>query len=53
MAGETGKAVEALSADPAHRRRFDAFVSAMVYGEGEKYATALATAMTLAETMMR
>ena len=31
-AGVTRKALEALRADPAHRRRFDDFVSAMVFG---------------------
>ena len=53
IAGETGKALEALRTDPAHRRRFDDFVSAMVYGEIAEFAAAFATVTELAETMMR
>jgi hypothetical protein len=50
---ETRKALEALHTDPTHLRRYDDFVSAMVYGEKIEFATALATVTELAETMMR
>jgi hypothetical protein len=53
IAGETGKALDALQADPAHRRRFDDFVSAMVYGEKEEFAKAFASVTELAEAMTR
>jgi hypothetical protein len=53
VAGETGKALEALRDGPAHRRRFDDFVSAMVYGETAEYTAAFATITELAETMMQ
>jgi hypothetical protein len=50
IAGETRKALAALRADPAHQRRFDDFVSAMVYGETVEFTAALATVTALAET---
>jgi hypothetical protein len=53
IAGETGKALIALRTDPAHRKRFDDFVSAMVYGESSEFITAFATVEELAEAMMR
>jgi hypothetical protein len=33
IAGETRKALDALQTDPMHSKRFDDFVTAMVYGE--------------------
>ena len=51
--GETHKAITALQTDPTHLRRYDDFVSAMVYGEKIAFADALATVTELAETMMR
>jgi hypothetical protein len=53
IAGETRKALAALRADPVHGSRFDDFVSAMVYGEREEFATAFATVIGLADQMMR
>jgi hypothetical protein len=53
IAGETRKALDALRTDPVHGIRFDDFVSAMVYGEREEFATAFATVSELAEQMIR
>jgi predicted nucleotidyltransferase component of viral defense system len=49
IAGETGKALEALQTDPIHRRRYDDFVAAMVYGERSEFIDALGTVVRLAE----
>jgi hypothetical protein len=48
-----GKALAALRTDPARRRRFDDFVSAMVYGEKVEFAGAFATVTELADSMMQ
>ncbi|WP_158920958.1 nucleotidyl transferase AbiEii/AbiGii toxin family protein [Acidisphaera sp. S103] len=53
IAGETRKAVEALRTDPMHRRRYDDFVSAMVYGEKPDFGTAFGTVMNLADKMIQ
>jgi hypothetical protein len=53
IAGETGKALDALRTDPLHRRRYDDFVSAMVYGDKPDYDAALDTVTTMAETIKR
>jgi hypothetical protein len=39
IAGETRKALDALRTDPVHRKRYDDFVSAMVYGEMPEFGT--------------
>jgi hypothetical protein len=49
IAGETGKALEALNTDPVHRDRYNRFVAAMVYGERPEFDAALATVVELAE----
>ena len=49
IAGETRKALDALQNEPIHRRRFDDFLSAMVYGEKSEFTDALGTVMGLAE----
>ena len=49
IAGETRKALDALRADPLHRRRYDDFVSAMVYGEKPEFGEAIATVAGLVE----
>jgi hypothetical protein len=48
IVGETWKALDALRIDPLHRRRYDDFVAAMVYGERPEFAEALATVAELA-----
>ena len=48
-AGETRKALDALQTDPLYRRRYDDFVSAMVYGERPKFDVAIATVAELAD----
>jgi len=48
IAGETRKALAALRADPLHRRRYEDFVAAMVYGERPEFDEALATVDSLA-----
>lgn len=53
MVEETRKALEALGTDALHRRRYDDFVSAMVYGEKAEFASAFATVTELAEAMMQ
>jgi hypothetical protein len=52
-ATETRLALEALHTDSMHLRRYDDFVSGMVYGEKIEFAAALATVTELAETMVR
>ena len=47
IAGETRKALDALSTDPVHRARYTEFVAAMVYGEKAEFAYALATVSTM------
>ena len=49
IAGETRKALDALRTDPLHRRRYDDFVSAMVYGEKPEFGEAIATVAGLVE----
>jgi Nucleotidyl transferase AbiEii toxin, Type IV TA system len=53
IAGETAKALAALRTDPLHRRRYNDFVSTMVYGERPEFGEALATIVTLAEAAWR
>jgi hypothetical protein len=53
VAGETQKALDALQTDPIHRRRYNDFVSAMVYGERPDFSSALATVVRLADPMQR
>ena len=52
IAGETRKALDALRADPIHRRRYADFLAAMVYGEKPQFDEALATVITLAEAAL-
>ena len=47
IAGETRKALDALRTDPLHRRRYDDFVAAMVYGERPSFDEAFATVAEL------
>jgi predicted nucleotidyltransferase component of viral defense system len=47
-AGETRKALDALQTDPKHRRRYDDFVSAMVYGEKPSFKQAFDSVVSLA-----
>jgi hypothetical protein len=49
IAGETRKALDALRTAPLHRRRYDTFVAAMVYGERPSFDEAFATVCKLAE----
>lgn len=49
IAGETRKALDALRTDPTHRRRYDDFVAAMVYGERPEFGEAFATVAGLVE----
>ena len=49
IAGETRKALDALQTDPIHRRRYDDFMSAMVYGETLEFDNAFSTVMGLAK----
>lgn len=51
IAGETHKALDALRTDPMHRRRYDDFVAAMVYGERPEFGEALATVVGLTEAI--
>jgi predicted nucleotidyltransferase component of viral defense system len=48
IAGETRKALAALQTDPAHRRRYEDFVTAMVYGDKVSFDNALRTVMAMA-----
>jgi hypothetical protein len=43
IAGETGKALDALCTDPVYRARYTDFVTAMVYGKQAKFEAAMAT----------
>ena len=43
IAGETQKALDALRTDSKHRRRYDDFMSAMVYGERPEFNDAIGT----------
>ena len=47
--GETRETLRALQTDPIHRRRYDDFVAAMVYGERWKFSDAIDTVTQLAE----
>ena len=47
QAGETRKALDALRADPLHRRRYTRFMADMVYGEPPEFDEAFATAAGL------
>jgi hypothetical protein len=47
-AGETRKALEALRSNPAHTRRYEDFVTAMVYGEQTPFGEAMSTVTDLA-----
>jgi Nucleotidyl transferase AbiEii toxin, Type IV TA system/Transcriptional regulatory protein, C terminal len=47
ISGKTRKALDALRTDPVHQRRFNDFVSAMVYGERVKFDKAMATVAQL------
>jgi hypothetical protein len=49
IAGETKKALDALRGDPVHRRRYDDFITAMVYGERPTFDQAFAMVDGLAE----
>ena len=53
IAGETRKALDALRTDPLHRRRYDDFVSAMVYGEKPEFGEAFATVAGLVKDVWR
>jgi hypothetical protein len=53
IAGETRKALDALRTDPLHRRRYDDFVSAMVYGERPEFSEAFGTVTGLAKDAWR
>ncbi len=48
LAGETRKAVDALSNDPIYARRYADFTGAMVYGASAAYADAMNTVTALA-----
>jgi len=48
IAGETRKALDALSTDPVHRARYTEFVAAMVYGEKAEFEEAMSTVTNLA-----
>jgi len=52
-AAETQKALEALRTDSKHRRRYDDFVSAMVYGERPDFLDAISTVVGLADTVIQ
>jgi predicted nucleotidyltransferase component of viral defense system len=49
ITGETRKARDALQSDPAVRARYDAFVTAMVYGEPVAFDMAMTTVSDLVE----
>ena len=51
IGGQTRIAVTALQTDRRHRRRYDDFVTAMVYGERPGFDDAIAAVATLAEHM--
>ena len=52
IAGETGKALDALRSDPLHSKRYDDFVAGMVYGEKPEFGAALGTVVALAGKMI-
>ena len=52
IAAETRKALDALRTDPLHRRRYEDFVAAMVYGERPEFDEALGTVAALAEVAL-
>jgi hypothetical protein len=47
IAGETGRALDALQTDTTYRRRFEDFVAAMVYGEKAEFSEAFASVTEL------
>jgi hypothetical protein len=49
IAGETRKALDALSTDPAYRSRYSDFMNAMAYGERPEFDTARTTVAVLAQ----
>ena len=51
-ARETRKALHAMQTDPRHCRRYDDFVSAMVYGEKPEFAAAFSSVTALAQKMI-
>jgi hypothetical protein len=53
IAGETWKAINALQADPSHRKRYDDFVAAMVYGEQADFAAAMTTVTQLVTVWLK
>lgn len=52
-AGETRKALDALSTAPMHRERYDRFMADMVYGERAGFTEAMATVTVLASRLLR
>ncbi len=52
IAGETRKALAALRTDPLHRRRYEEFVAAMVYGQRPEFDEAFATVAKLAQAAL-
>ncbi len=53
IAGETERALTAISTDPAFRQRYDEFMAAMVYGETPDFDAALAIVALLTQRMTR
>ena len=51
-AGETRKAIDALQTDSKHRRRYDDFVSAMVYGDKPGFDVAFDTVVRAGDLMI-
>jgi predicted nucleotidyltransferase component of viral defense system len=49
IAGETFKALDALRTDPTHRKRYDRFISIMVYGERTEFSEAMKTVAALVD----
>jgi predicted nucleotidyltransferase component of viral defense system len=52
IAGETQKALNALSTDPLYRERFTGFVAEMVYGVQADFDDALSTVMKVAKLLI-
>jgi hypothetical protein len=52
LAGETRQALAALRTDPLHRRRYEDFVAAMVYGERPEFDEAIATVAGMDEVAL-
>jgi hypothetical protein len=50
IAGETGKALNALQTVPEYRARYDRFVADMAYGEQPDFSVAMKTVNRLADT---